>query len=151
MVQPIIVVLQRCTHQNAASCTGILASIIRLQSSCIAVFPILSDPDKRILQSAQLLIGREVISGRMDGCRASLLYSCSCQDGQKLGRLQYHLHPSTGLLLRHAGGLDGAPPHLTGPRGTSHSAMLVDAAPGCRLGARRRWRTRRNTDAIVRL
>jgi len=55
----------------------------------IAVFPILADPDRNNLQSAQLLIGREVVSGRMDGCRASVLHSCSCRDRPKLGRLQY--------------------------------------------------------------
>jgi len=55
----------------------------------IAVFPILADPEKNNLKSAQLLIGREVVSGRMNGCRASVLHSCSCRDRPKLGRLQY--------------------------------------------------------------
>jgi len=54
-----------------------------------AVFPILADPDKNNLRSAQLLIGREVVSGRMDGCRASVLHSYSCWYRPQLGRLQY--------------------------------------------------------------
>jgi len=58
----------------------------------IVVFPILADPDKNNLQSAQLLIGRVVLSGRVNGCRASVLHSCSCRDRPKLGRLQYNLH-----------------------------------------------------------
>jgi len=60
-----------------------------VSSSLIAVFPILADPDKNNLQSAQLLIGREVVSGQMDGCRASVLHS-SCRDRPKLRRLQYY-------------------------------------------------------------
>jgi len=51
----------------------------------ISVFPILADPDRNNLQTAQLLIGREVVSGRMDGCRASVLHSCSCRIGQNWG------------------------------------------------------------------
>jgi len=58
----------------------------------IAVFPILADPDRNNLQSAHLLIGRpvvsgrKVISGRMDGCRASVLHICSWRDiGQNWG------------------------------------------------------------------
>ena len=43
-------------------------------SLSIAVFPIQADSDKNNLQSAQLLIGREVVPGWMDGCRAS--YCC---------------------------------------------------------------------------
>jgi len=50
----------------------------------MAVFPILADPDKNNLQSAQLLIGREVVSGRVDGCRVSVLHSSSCRDRPKL-------------------------------------------------------------------
>jgi len=60
-----------------------------MTSTDIAVFPILADPDQNNLQSIQLLVGREVVSGRMDGCRASVLHSCSCRDRPKLGRLQY--------------------------------------------------------------
>jgi len=63
----------------------------------IAVFPILADPDKNNLQPAQLLIGWEVVSGRMDGCRASVLHSCSCRDRPKLGGLQYGLQAPCGL------------------------------------------------------
>jgi len=55
----------------------------------IAIFPILADPNKNNRQSAQLLSGRDVVSGRMDGCRASVLHSCSCRDRPKLGRLEY--------------------------------------------------------------
>jgi len=51
----------------------------------ISFFPILADPDRNNLQTAQLLIGREVVSGRMDGCRASVLHSCSCRIGQNWG------------------------------------------------------------------
>ena len=60
-----------------------------MTSTDIAVFPILADPDQNNLQSIQLLVGQEVVSGRMDGCRASVLHSCSCRDRPKLGRLQY--------------------------------------------------------------
>jgi len=35
MVQPIIVVLQRCAHHNAECCAGIFASIVNLPSNCI--------------------------------------------------------------------------------------------------------------------
>ena len=55
----------------------------------IAVFSVLADRRKNNLQSEQLLIGREHVSGPMDGGRASVQHSCSRQDRTKLGRLQY--------------------------------------------------------------
>jgi len=35
MMQPIIVVLQRCAHHDAEFCAGIFASIVHLPSNCI--------------------------------------------------------------------------------------------------------------------
>jgi len=74
--------------QRKSSCCAVSSHVV----GHIAVFPILADPDKNNLQSAQLLIGREVVSGRIFGCRASVLHSCSCRDRPKLGRLQYLRH-----------------------------------------------------------
>jgi len=79
---------KRARLRRGAGCARTRTWIVS-DGTCIAVFPILADPDKNNLQSAQLLIGREVVSGRMDGCRASVLHSCSCRDRPKLGRLQY--------------------------------------------------------------
>jgi len=55
----------------------------------IAVFSILADRSKNNLHSEQVLIGRELVSGPMDGCCASVQHSCSRQDRPKLERLQY--------------------------------------------------------------
>jgi len=55
----------------------------------IAVFSILADRSENNLQSAEVLIGRELVSGPMDGCRASVHHNCSRRDRPKLGRLQY--------------------------------------------------------------
>jgi len=55
---------------------------------CTAIFSILAGRSNN-LQSAQLLIGRKLVSGPMDGCRASVQHSCSRRDRPKLGRLQY--------------------------------------------------------------
>jgi len=57
--------------------------------ACIAVSSVLANRSKNNLQSAHLLIGRELVSGSMDGCRASAQHSCSRRDRPKLGRLQY--------------------------------------------------------------
>jgi len=53
----------------------------------IAILSILDHGSKRILQSAQLLICRELVSGAMDDCRTSIQHSSSRRDRPNFRRL----------------------------------------------------------------
>ena len=69
--------LQRDDESSRESQSCFLVTVLAAIIHCIAVFSILADRSKNNLQSAQLLIGRGLVSGRMDGCRASVQHSCS--------------------------------------------------------------------------
>jgi len=126
----------------------------------IAVFPILADPDKNNLQSGQFLIGREVVFGRMDGCRATVQHSCSCPDRSKLGRLQYIPHRSPEMVssapLR--GSVSTASPlspvvspsrHLAPPSGLSHGPGTMHThIAGCTSDSQRVVISARNNDRL---